>query len=153
MATKVLIVDDEPFTVDMLQTFLKMRGYETYGAYNGEDGLTLVKVEGPDIVILDLMLPDIEGYEVCQRIRGYEPTAKLPVLILSARADAASQERALSSGANAYMVKPVQFPLLLSELSRLAALKEQASSASQPSKPGTEPETLPGKQNLPSDTT
>ena len=79
--TKLLIVDDEPFTVDMLQTFLEINGFQAVGAFNGEDGLVLIKVEEPEIVILDLMLPDIEGYEVCQRIRGYPDTKNLPVLI------------------------------------------------------------------------
>lgn len=123
MATKLLIVDDEPFTVDMLQTFLQLNGFETYGAFNGEDGLILVKVEEPQIVILDLMLPDIEGYEVCKRIREYPQTASLPVLVLSARAEAAAKEQALAAGADAFMVKPVQFPALLSELRRLLEKK------------------------------
>jgi DNA-binding response OmpR family regulator len=123
VATKLLIVDDEPFTVDMLQTFLQLNGFETYGAFNGEDGLVLVKVEEPQIVILDLMLPDIEGYEVCKRIRDYPQTASLPVLVLSARAEAAAKEQALAAGADAFMVKPVQFPALLSELNRLLQKK------------------------------
>jgi DNA-binding response OmpR family regulator len=119
MPQKLLIVDDEPFTVDMLETFLQINGFETVGAFNGEDGLVLVKVEQPELVILDLMLPDIEGYEVCQRIRNYPASADLPVLILSARAEAASKERAMNAGADGYLVKPVQFPQLLSELNRL----------------------------------
>jgi DNA-binding response OmpR family regulator len=126
LANKVLIVDDESFTIDMLKVFLNMNGFEGIGALNGEDGLVLVKVEQPDLLILDLMLPDIEGYEVCQRIRSYPETASLPVLILSARVDSASKERAFAAGADAYLVKPVQFPLLLSELNRLMA-KKQAS--------------------------
>ena len=122
---KLLIVDDEPFTVEMLQSFLQINGYETVGALNGEDGLVLVKVEQPEAVILDLMLPDIEGYEVCQRIRSYPDSAKLPVLIVSARTDAASRERAEAAGANGYMIKPVNFSQLLSELKRLLALRTQ----------------------------
>ncbi len=121
--TKLLIVDDEPFTVDMLQTFLQLNGFETFGAFNGEDGLVLVKVEQPEVVILDLMLPDIEGYEVCQRIRNFPDSAALPVVILSARAEAASKERAMAAGADAYLVKPVQFPQLLTEVNRLLTEK------------------------------
>src|SRR5258707_8260466 len=107
MATKLLIVDDEPFTVDMLETFLQLNGFETVGAFNGEDGLVLIQVERPEIVILDLMLPDIEGYEVCQRLRSQPQSASLPVLVLSARAESASKEKAMAAGADAYMVKPV----------------------------------------------
>jgi len=148
VATKLLIVDDEPFTVDMLQTFLQLNGFETYGAFNGEDGLVMVQVEAPQIVILDLMLPDIEGYEVCKRIRDSAQTASLPVLVLSARAEAAAKEQALAAGADAFMVKPVQFPALLSELNRLLEKKNApaavtpaapAPETSQPSQPSAAP--------------
>jgi DNA-binding response OmpR family regulator len=124
MATKLLIVDDEPFTVDMLQTFLEINGYETLGAFRGEDGLVMVKTEHPDLMILDLMMPDIEGFEVCQRIRAFEPTAGLPVLVISARADPASKERAFAAGADGYLVKPIQFPQLLTELNRLLTKRQ-----------------------------
>ncbi len=143
--TKLLIVDDEPFTVDMLQTFLQINGYETVGALNGEDGLVMVKVEQPEIVILDLMLPDIEGYEVCERIRNYPASMNLPVLILSARSDAASKERARAAGADGYLVKPVQFPELLSELNRLLSVKRNA--------PMTPPEPYPASPMVDPDDT
>ena len=110
-----------------------MNGFEGVGALNGEDGLVLVKVEQPALVILDLMLPDIEGYEVCQRIRSDPETATLPVLILSARVDSASKEKAFAAGADAYLVKPVQFPQLLSELNRLMAKRQTSSTPSTPS--------------------
>jgi DNA-binding response OmpR family regulator len=124
--TKLLIVDDEPYTVEMLETFLKLHGFETFGALCGEDSLVLVRVEHPEIVILDLMLPDMEGYEVCRRIRSYPESATLPVLILSARADAESKERAMAAGANAYLVKPARFPVLLETLRRLLASPVEA---------------------------
>ena len=123
--TRVLIVDDEPFTIDMLQTFLEINGYEIFSALNGEDGLVLVQVEQPDIMILDLMLPDIEGYEVCQRLRSVPDTSALPILILSARAEASSRERAIKAGADGYLTKPVQFAELLSELTRMQSLRRE----------------------------
>lgn len=130
--TRLLIVDDEQFTVDMLQTFLEINGYQVFGAYNGEDGLVLVQVERPEVIILDLMLPDIEGYEVCRRLRTGPDTAHLPILILSARAEAASRERAILAGADGYLTKPVQFPVLLSELTRLLALQRQYQTPAEP---------------------
>jgi CheY-like chemotaxis protein len=129
--TKLLIVDDEPLTVDMLQTFLQINGYETIGALNGEDGLVMVQVEQPEMMILDLMLPDIEGFEVCRRIRtlpDYARYAGIPVLVLSARIEESSRKRAMEVGANAYLTKPVKFPDLLAELRRLA-IDEQAAAA------------------------
>ncbi|MCC6973191.1 MAG: response regulator [Anaerolineae bacterium] len=119
---KLLIVDDEPLTVEMLETFLQFNGYETVGALNGEDALTLLRLEEPALMILDLMLPDIEGYEICRRIRSepdYTSYAGLPVLILSARIESASKTRAHEAGANAYLTKPVRMPDLIAELKRL----------------------------------
>jgi DNA-binding response OmpR family regulator len=133
---KLLIVDDEPALVEMLHTFLRLNNFETVAAFNGEDGLVLVDVERPDLVILDLMLPDIEGYEVCQRIHNSPDGAKLPVLILSARADALSKERAMAAGANAYLVKPVRFADLLSALKRLLAPQSDVAKSPQPTPEG-----------------
>jgi DNA-binding response OmpR family regulator len=122
--TKLLIVDDEPLTVDMLQTFLQINGYEVTGVLSGEDGLVMVQVERPELLILDLMLPDIEGYEVCRRIRSLPEYAALPVLVLSARTEEASRRRALEAGATAYMTKPPKLPELLAELRRLLAARQ-----------------------------
>lgn len=118
---KVLIIDDEPFTVEMLQTFLQIHGYEAVGALNGTDGVILSQVESPDVLLLDLMLPDIDGFEVCRRLRTVPATTRLPVLILSARTAQVDIDRALALGANGYLTKPVRFPELLSELKRLLA--------------------------------
>jgi two-component system OmpR family response regulator len=116
---KVLVVDDEAFTVDMLRTFLQINGYETIGSFNGESGLMVAQAERPDIMILDLMLPDIEGFEVCRRLRSTRDIAGMPVIVLSARVEASSRDRAFEAGVDAYLTKPVQFPLLLSEIERL----------------------------------
>ncbi|HVO43783.1 MAG TPA: response regulator [Aggregatilineales bacterium] len=129
---KLLIVDDEAFTVDMLQTFLQINGFDTIGAFDGESGLLMAQVERPDIMILDLMLPDIEGYEVCRRLRSNAVIARLPVIVLSARIDSTSKERAFEAGVDAYLTKPVQFPLLLSEIKRLTEVKAGEVSAPPP---------------------
>lgn len=119
MMPKILIVDDEPEIVDMLQTILDMRGYETLGAYNGTDGLLITRVDSPDLIILDMMLPDIEGVEVCRMVRADPSTANVPVVILSARTAQTEVERGLAAGANAYMTKPVNLPRLFDELKKL----------------------------------
>jgi DNA-binding response OmpR family regulator len=116
---KILIVDDEPEIVDMLQTILDMRGYETVGAYNGTDGLLITRVDSPDLIILDMMLPDIEGVEVCRIVRADPSTANVPVVILSARTAQTEVERGLAAGANAYMTKPVNLPRLFDEIKKL----------------------------------
>lgn len=120
MANRVIVVvDDEPHIVEMVKTFLSIKGYDVHGAYTGESGLALVESERPDALLLDLMLPDIEGFEVCERLRGMEQFADLPILIISARSDPASRERARAVGADVYFTKPVPMPQLVNELSRL----------------------------------
>lgn len=120
MAGQVIaIVDDEPHMVDLLSTYLKMRGYEVCGVYSGEDALTLVEVENPDALLLDLMLPDLDGYEVCRRLRQTPAFANLPIIVVSARTDSDSKMLAANAGADAYLTKPVKFPDLIAELNRL----------------------------------
>jgi DNA-binding response OmpR family regulator len=116
---KLLIVDDEPATVDMISMFMEINGYEWIGAYNGTDGLVLLEVEKPDMLIVDLMMPDIEGFEVCRRMRERDTFSKTPILVISARTDQSSIEKAYSSGANGYLTKPLNLPQLLGEVKRL----------------------------------
>lgn len=117
----VVIVDDEPAMVDMLTTFLTMKGFQVHGAYTGMAGLDAIERVHPDIVLLDLMLPDIDGFEVCRRLRSNPAYASLPVVIISARAETEAVERAMGAGANAYMVKPLRFPELLEEIAKLVS--------------------------------
>ncbi len=117
----VVIVDDEPAMVDMLTTFLTMKGFQVHGAYTGMAGLDAIERVQPDVVLLDLMLPDIDGFEVCRRLRSRPAYASLPVVIISARAETEAVERAMGAGANAYMVKPLRFPELLEEIAKLVS--------------------------------
>ncbi len=120
MPGKILaIVDDEPLMVDMLSTFLKLKGYQVRGVYSGQEGLSLVEKETPDALLLDLMLPDIDGFKVCQTLRALPAFATMPIIIVSARTDPASKTKAIEAGASAYITKPVRFPDLLAELDRL----------------------------------
>lgn len=124
MTTKLIaIIDDEPRTVEMIATFLKLKGYETRSALLGHEGLTLVQTVKPDALLLDLMLPDIEGYDVCQRLRTMPEFATLPILIVSARTEQASIDRATAAGADAYFTKPVKFPELIATLDELISAR------------------------------
>jgi DNA-binding response OmpR family regulator len=116
---KLLIVDDEEATVDMLTTYLQIMGHQPIGAYSGSDGLVLAEVETPDLLILDLMMPDLEGIEVCRRLRQHPKLGQLPVLIISARTDRETMDKAISHGANGYLTKPIDFLLLNTEIARL----------------------------------
>jgi DNA-binding response OmpR family regulator len=117
--SKVLVVDDEPENIIMLRLFLQRRGFEIIGAPNGLEGLTLAQAETPDAIILDMMLPDISGEEFCTRLRSNVVTARLPIVVLSARFAPKDREGAIAAGANYYMTKPANFPELVNELNRL----------------------------------
>ena len=116
---KVLIIDDESLTVSLLETFLKARGFEVASALNGQDGLILAQVEAPDIIILDMMLPDISGDILTDTIRNDPATAHIPIVILSALYTKGAQDKAKMAGANHYMPKNIQLPELLNQLQRL----------------------------------
>jgi DNA-binding response OmpR family regulator len=115
----VVIVDDEPTMVDLLTTFLAMKGFEVHGAYNGADGLRAVEQVKPHVLLLDLMLPDIDGFEVCRRLRSAPASATLPIVIISARTESEAIQRAMRAGADAYMTKPLRLPELLEKIEEL----------------------------------
>ncbi|MBN2304160.1 MAG: response regulator [Anaerolineae bacterium] len=125
MSQKVIaVVDDEPLIVDMLTTFLTVKGFMVRGVNSGEEGLTLVEVENPDLLILDLMMPDIEGFDVLVELRKTPPFDRLPILVLTARTDSRARERAMQCGADGFLTKPVKFPDLLIEIERLLAARK-----------------------------
>ncbi|MCR5440509.1 MAG: response regulator transcription factor [Lachnospiraceae bacterium] len=103
MATKVLIVDDEKLIVKGIKFSLEQDGYETDCAYDGEEALEMASAKDYDIILLDLMLPKLDGYEVCQRIREF---SKTPIIMLTAKGDDMDKILGLEYGADDYMTKP-----------------------------------------------
>ena len=103
----VLVVDDEPTARTMLRLILVRAGFEVLEAQDGSEALEEVKRQLPDLMILDIMMPGIDGFEVCEILRSNDETAELPIIMLSARADAESVNRGLLLGATKYLTKPV----------------------------------------------
>jgi DNA-binding response OmpR family regulator len=103
MTQKILIIEDEEGIVHLLNLYLKDAGYAVVAAHDAADGLALHAREHPDLVILDIMLPGLDGFEVCRRIRSWSST---PILILTARGDEDDRIRGLDLGADDYLVKP-----------------------------------------------
>ncbi len=116
---KILIIDDEPLTVNLLETFLTTKGFEVITAQTGHDGMTLAQVDTPDAVILDMMLPDLSGDNICEFLRKTPATARLPILMLSALSTKGAQDKAKAAGADVYLSKSIQLPELLNQLQRL----------------------------------
>ena len=106
MAKKVLIVDDEPNIVAALEYLLQRSGYEVRAAANGDQALRQVEAFAPDLVLLDVMMPQKSGYEVCQRIRERADWRAVKIIMLSARGREAEVSKGLSLGADLYITKP-----------------------------------------------
>src|SRR5207247_9114374 len=108
MASKVLIVEDEQGIVHLLRARLEPEGFQVIAAYDGEAGLRAVTEARPDLVILDLTLPGLDGFEICRRIRRQPETARLPILVLSGRTEEVGKVVMLELGAAAYVSRPIQ---------------------------------------------
>jgi len=103
MARKVLIVDDEKNIVDIIAFNLKKEGYEPIAAYDGKEGINLAFSESPDLILLDIMMPVLDGYEVCKKIRE---KLSVPIIMLTARAEEMDKVLGLELGADDYVTKP-----------------------------------------------
>jgi two-component system KDP operon response regulator KdpE len=114
---KILIVDDEPLTVEMLATFLKIMGHETIEALNAREAWDQLAIHSPDVMLLDLMLPDQHGLDVCRELRTKMEYQTLPVIIVSAMAPPLIAE-ARAAGATEYLAKPVQLGNLKATLAK-----------------------------------
>ena len=102
----VLLVEDEPAQREVLSYNLDAEGFRVVAADNGEDALMLVEEEGPDIIILDWMMPRLSGIEVCRRLKMRPETRAIPIIMLSARAEEVDRIRGLETGADDYVIKP-----------------------------------------------
>ena len=103
MSRKILVVDDEKNIVDIVTYNLRKEGYQTLEAYDGEEGLRLALEENPDLILLDIMMPKLDGYEVCRRIRAKFQT---PIIMLTARAEEVDKVMGFDLGADDYVTKP-----------------------------------------------
>lgn len=123
---KVLLVDDEPDLVQLVSVRLEAAGYAVVAATDGQQALDRVKESRPDMIILDLMLPKMDGYKVCRLLKFDERYQKIPILIFTARAQAEDVKLAMDCGADAYLTKPFESALLLE---KIRALLESAGAA------------------------
>jgi DNA-binding response OmpR family regulator len=125
-ATHILVVDDDPNLLLLLTKMLARIGAKTTTAETGLGGLELLSVERFDMLILDLMLPDVDGYEILSRLRQDTRYDELPVLILSARADPDAITRGLALGADGYLTKPYLPNTVTSRVRTLLAVGREA---------------------------
>ncbi|MBM3148800.1 MAG: response regulator transcription factor [Chloroflexi bacterium] len=107
MSKKILVIEDDPSTLRFIEYTLQQAGFEVLLAKNGLDGLRMAQTQHPDLIILDIMLPGLDGYEVCRRLRQKPATANILVLMLSAKARQEDKDTGMKMGADDYLSKPV----------------------------------------------
>jgi len=118
---KILIVEDEESLLKLESILLTSKGFEVRGVSNGADALKAIAEEVPDLVLLDIMLPELDGFEVCRRIKGQEATRNLPVIMLTAKKSREDMARGEEVGADWYITKPFKSAMVIETIQRFLA--------------------------------
>jgi DNA-binding response OmpR family regulator len=118
-AKRILLADDEEDIKTVVTMFLESQGYEVLTAFDGLDALEKTRTEKPDLILLDIMMPVLDGYEVCKRLKEDATMSNIPILILSAAAHVESVDRGLKAGAKDYIVKPFEPEKLLEKIEQV----------------------------------
>jgi DNA-binding response OmpR family regulator len=116
---KILIVDDEADLVTMIKLRLEAAGYDTLEAYNGQEALKKVRDQNPGLIILDLMLPKMNGYKVCRTLKFDEKYRHIPIIIFTAKVQDTDKQMGQKVGADAYITKPFEPDILLAKIREL----------------------------------
>ena len=124
MSNRILIVDDEPSVVEAVKLILKDSQYEVIVAYDGQEAINQVRAQNPALLVLDLMLPKIDGYTVHKMLQSDRRYANIPVIILTACGDLGRMKKGMETGAIAYVVKPFDHKILLGIIKAVLELKQ-----------------------------
>ena len=117
--TKILLVEDNEMNRDMLSRRLQRKGYEVSMAVDGRQGVEMARAGGYDLILMDMSLPEIDGWEATRQLRAVPETQVVPIIGLTAHAMAGDREKALEAGCNDYDTKPVELPRLLAKIEAL----------------------------------
>ena len=123
---RILLVEDNEMNRDMLSRRLQRKGYEVVIATDGEAGVTMAASERPDLVLMDMSLPLLDGWEATGKLKGMQETAAIPVIALTSHAMAGEREKAMGAGCDDYDTKPVDFERLLLKIEALLKKQEKA---------------------------
>lgn len=134
MAKKILVVDDEIRVVTVIQKRLESAGYDVITAMDGNEALIKARAENPDLILLDLILPKLNGYQVCAILKRDKIFKQVPILMLTARSQERDVDEGMRVGADAYMIKPFKNEILLDQIERLLAKVEEKKTKAQKDK-------------------
>jgi DNA-binding response OmpR family regulator len=115
---KVLVIEDNTEVQDNITEILELEGFDVLHADNGSDGLDIAIEKLPDIILCDIMMPKVKGYEVLQQLKANAPTASIPFIFLTALSERSEQLRGMGLGADGYLIKPFEMDVLLNEIER-----------------------------------
>jgi two-component system, cell cycle response regulator DivK len=118
---KILLVEDNEMNRDMLSRRLLRKGYEVVMAVDGEQAVAMAQSEKPDLILMDMSLPVIDGWEATRRVKASEASSGIPIIALTAHAMSGDRERALGAGCDDYDTKPIEMPRLLEKIDALLA--------------------------------
>lgn len=116
MTTKIIVIDDDTAVTDLMSVLLKTHGFEVRATNNSVEGLNLIREQEFDLVILDLMMPEMDGWEVCKEVRTF---SQVPIIVLSALNDPSMVASVLDAGADDYLTKPTPSRVLVAHINRL----------------------------------
>ena len=116
---RILVTDDDPVILRLLQVNLELEGYDVLLAHHGEEAYELAVAEHPDLIILDIMMPRMDGYETCEKLKATETTKDIPIVFLSAKAQQSDIEKGKEYGVSDYLTKPFDPTELLDVVERL----------------------------------
>jgi len=121
---KILLVEDNEANRDMLSRRLVRKGFEVIMAKDGEQAIRMATSENPDLILMDMSLPVIDGWEATRRVKASQSTRSIPVIALTAHAMAGDREKALEAGCDDYDTKPIELPRLLEKIQTLLAARQ-----------------------------
>ncbi len=122
---KILVVDDYAENVELLQELLVSSGYDVTTAYDGEEALKKVKAQIPDLILLDIMMPKLDGYQVCEALRAKEDTKEIPIIFVTAKTEVKDWTHAIFNvGVNSYITKPINPKKLLDKVKSVLKMKQ-----------------------------
>jgi two-component system cell cycle response regulator DivK len=122
--TTILIVEDNEMNRDMLSRRLERKGYRILIAVDGEKGIEVARAERPDLILMDMSLPVVDGWEATRRLKADETLRRIPVIALTAHAMANDREKALQAGCDGYDTKPIELPGLLEKMEALLTMRQ-----------------------------
>ena len=124
MSRKILVVDDEELTTELAKTFLEKHGFQVIIAADGDAGLTMAEAENPDLILLDVMLPTMDGFAVCKLLKENDKFKDTPILMFTARGLSSDIERGETVGADEYIVKPFSGKALVATIRKHLGMNE-----------------------------